>query len=278
MILRKCSLSVGWYPSFAEKIKEFLKNETKTVKRGTAAACLVPHAGWAYSGAIAASGMAQLDPAIETVVVIGGHLPAGHPPLFAFEDGVETSLGPLLFDTELREILMNQYRFCEDVYKDNSVEVLIPMVKYFFPQARMLWLRLPADMSSFDMGKKLKQAALRLKRPLAVIASSDLTHYGYHYGFSPKGQGEAAYNWVREVNDAAFIEAALNGNSGDVLKQAEQNKSACSAGAVLALLGYVSFSQTKAVLINYGTSADKEGGNIPDSFVGYAACAWKSLT
>jgi AmmeMemoRadiSam system protein B len=113
-----------------------------------------------------------------------------------------------------------------------------------------------------------------------VAGSTDLTHYGRNYGFSPRGQGQAALTWVRELNDRRFIEAVLSGDPDAVLSRAEGEASACSAGAALGVLGFVQVpgrdrAALGAELLAYGTSADADkAGGVPDSFVGYAAIGW----
>jgi AmmeMemoRadiSam system protein B len=287
MNLRRSSLPFGWYPRDPEKIAAFLGKARGT---GTdARAALAPHAGWYYSGAIAAQAVSALgagSPAekswMGTVAVIGGHLPGGMPPLFAVEAEAETPLGNIKLDGELRNLLSKELNGSSDKYADNTVEVLLPMVKFFFPQARLLWVRFPAEISSLEAGKSLARCAKSLGREIKVLGSTDLTHYGPNYGFSPRGSGQQALDWVTTVNDRRFIEAALEGNPGAVLARAKGEKSACSAGAALGCLGFASETAAGAAaggagLLAYGTSADitlAEGGEIPDSFVGYAAIAW----
>jgi AmmeMemoRadiSam system protein B len=193
------------------------------------------------------------------------------PVLFAGEDGVESPLGTLAIDTELREPLRAETGGSWDTYSDNTVEVLIPMVRYFHPDSRILWMRLPAETGSFETGKLIARAAKKSGRSAAVLGSTDLTHYGSNYGFSPKGRGEAALRWVREVNDRAFIDAVEEGDPEKILRVSEDNRSACSAGAVLGALGFArEVGALPARLLAYGTSADVSPG-VPDSFVGYGA-------
>jgi AmmeMemoRadiSam system protein B len=239
-------------------------------------AAVAPHAGWHYSGAIAARAALSLDRDAETVAVIGGHLPGGLSVLIAGEDAVKTPLGEMPLDKELG-LAVSQALDCKpDRYADNTVEVLTPMVHYLFPKAKLLWLRFPADAGSLQAGKELALIAGRLGRKLAVLGSTDLTHYGDNSGFSPRGEGEAALAWVRDVNDARFIEAVLSGDSAEILRRAEAERSACSAGAVLGALGFaLERGAGKAELLAYGTSADQSPGAVPDSFVGYGAFCWR---
>jgi AmmeMemoRadiSam system protein B len=194
----------------------------------------------------------------------------------AAEEGVKTPIGIMEIDRELCREFEKQVRTKPDNYQDNTVEVLLPMVHYFFPRAKLLWLRFPAELGSFEAGKLLAKSAAALKRKLVVLASTDLTHYGRNYGFYPKGFGKAALDWMKEVNDAAFIDAVLGGDPSLILKKAEEDRSACSVGAVLGVLGFTAFNgKTGKKLLDYRTSADlatgKTSSEVPDSFVGYAA-------
>ena len=270
MQIREYSLPIGWYPRNIEEISRFLAEFP--CSRPFSHAVIVPHAGWYYSGRLAALGISALKPDVDTVIVIGGHLPAGSRALFAMEDAVRTPFDPMLIDAELRGFLLKKLGGVEDRFRDNTVEVLLPMVRYYFPKAQLLWMRLPSDIESFEAGKVISEAAVNLNRKVNVITSNDLTHYGSNYGFAPKGRGEAALRWVREVNDAGFIRAVETGNNEEVLKRAEIDHAACSAGAVLGVMGFAQAEGLPgAQLLKYATSADVTGETSPDSFVGYAA-------
>jgi len=273
MQIRDYSLPMGWYPRDGKAVSTFL-SEFDTVKRSSRAA-IMPHAGWYYSGRTAALGAASLQRDAETVVILGGHLGAENPPLFAMEDAVKTPFGPMPIDADLRSALVKEIDGAKDAYRDNTVEVLLPMAHYFFPKANLLWLRLPASIESFESGKTISRIAAKLNRKIAVFGSTDLTHYGRNYGFSPQGSGEAALRWVREVNDASFIKAVESGDSKEVLCRAEEDYSSCSVGAVLGAMGFAEAEGLqKARLLAYATSADVDKSEVPDSFVGYAAFAF----
>ena len=291
MTLRKMCLPPGWYPQTAEGVSRFLaKIPRDNDGDGTALAAVAPHAGWYYSGAIAARALLSLKGDADTVVVIGGHLPGGMPPLLVGEDAVETPLGELCLDGEFRTALGRSLDALfqgkeRDRYADNTVEVLLPMVRYFFPGARLLALRLPADIRSFEAGGEIARIGRELGRRVGVIGSTDLTHYGAAYGYSPRGGGEKALAWVREVNDANFIATLIAGLPRAILDRAEEDRSACSPGAVLGALGFAKGSaqgsasgDAKAELLAYGTSVQGERcvqGEVPDSFVGYGAFCWR---
>ena len=272
MNLRENSLPAGWYPRNPGEISRFLSG----MARGTARAAIAPQAGWHYSGKIAARAVAALDSAIDVLVVIGGHVPAGCPPLFAMEDAVNTPLGAMIIHADLRAALIRKLGSQEDRYADNTVEVLLPMARFFHPAASLVWVRFPAELSSFDSGKIIAAAAAETGITAAVLASTDLTHYGPNYGFMPEGGGPQALRWVREVNDRRFIDAIESGDPAAVLERAETESSSCSPGPVLGAMGFAgAIGCGPARLLEYGTSVDTmETVTSSDSFVGYAAFAF----
>ena len=108
----------------------------------------------------------------------------------------------------------------------------------------------------------------KANKRVVVLGSTDLTHYGPNYGFAPNGHGPEAVKWVKEVNDKKFIDQALKLDGPGMLKAAQADQSACSAGgAVAAVAAAKAQGAQKAALIDYYTSYDVMPG---DSFVGYA--------
>jgi AmmeMemoRadiSam system protein B len=277
MKLRKSCLPSGWYPQTAQGVSRFLEKIVLEHDSGAnALAAAAPHAGWHYAGAIAARAMLSLERDAETVVLIGGHLPGGNSPLIAGEDALETPLGEAPQDMELGAAIAQALDCRPDRYADNSVEVLVPMAHYLFPRAKLLWLRFPAEANALEAGREIARIAGRLGRKLAVLGSTDLTHYGENYGFSPQGEGEKPRAWYLEVNDHRFIEAVKSGDPGAILRRAEEERSAGSAGRVLGTLGCArEIGAEIAELLAYGTSADQSPGEVPDSFVGYGAFCWR---
>jgi AmmeMemoRadiSam system protein B len=277
MNLRKSCLPAGWYPQTAQGVSRFFDNILREKPDGAPAlAAVAPHAGWHYSGAIAARSMLSLDRDAETIVLIGGHLPGGLAPLIAGEDAVETPLGEMPLDRDLGAAISQILDCKPDRYADNTVEVLAPMAHYLFPRAKLLWLRFPADKNAFEAGRELARIAGKFNRKLVVLGSTDLTHYGENYRFAPQGEGEEALAWVRDVNDARFIAAVKSGDPKPILSRSEEDRSACSAGAVLGALGFaLERGLANAELLAYGTSADQSPGEVPASFVGYGALCWR---
>ncbi len=272
MSTRERCLPPGWYPAgekqTAKEIEAFFVG--LPARRSEAAAVIVPHAGWAFSGRTALAALRLLRPA-ETVAVVGGHLRPGDGVLAAPEDGYSTPLGILEADRELLEALGEKIPLQADLEPDNTVEIQLPLVRHLFPRARALWLRAAPDESSLGLGRALRDAAAGLGRNLAVAGSTDLTHYGPGYGFSPAGGGKEGRDWSRQ-NDLAFVRALLEMDGEGALRHARKNRSACSAGGAAAALEFARAEGMKrAELVEY---ADSYGVHPAADFVGYAGIAY----
>jgi AmmeMemoRadiSam system protein B len=104
-------------------------------------------------------------------------------------------------------------------------------------------------------------------RRLKIIGSTDLTHYGGNYGYTPKGSGEKAVEWVRSHNDRRVVDALLAMNPEKVIDEGLNRQNACCAGAAATAVSAVQkMGARKAKKLAYATSYDKSPG---DSFVGY---------
>ena len=277
MKIRPRVLPPGWYPESAGEtrrtIEGYLADEPDP--RGWAVAGVAPHAGWTFSGRTALRVLLQFRRPVETVVVVGGHLPPSAGVLAAFEEGYETSLGVLAADLELLEEISENLStpIREDRSPDNTVEIQLPFLKYLFPDSRALALRAAPSPAAEELGGAIRRGADSLGRSVAVLGSTDLTHYGSNYGFSPAGRGEGAVKWVKEVNDRAFIESLLEMDGPEALRRAGEEQSACSAGGAVAALTFArTYGIEKGRLVEYLTSYDIH----PDeSFVGYAGIIYE---
>jgi len=280
MDVRPRCLPEGWYPgsdaecrreieSFYEYIKKF------TLDLAAPRGGIVPHAGWFFSGRLAALifHLCSRGPAPDVVVIFGGHLGQG-PGIIYADRAWSTPLGLLEIDQALTETLMERLKVRPEGSStgDNTVEIQLPLVKYYFPQSRLVAMRAPHSPEAINIGRETVKLAREQGKNVMIFGSTDLTHYGPNYGFSPRGRGAQAVDWVREENDKGFVDLALAVDGPSLLVHAAQNMSACSAGAVAAAAAACqTLGATKGLLADYYTSYDIMPG---DSFVGYAGIVY----
>jgi AmmeMemoRadiSam system protein B len=242
---------------------------------------VVPHAGWRYSGRTAARTIYCLskksNPEIciifgadHTGVLKHGILPKGN---------WETPLGTILIDEELSELLLSSMpEFLSiDVNahnREHSIEVITPMLKYFFPKMKIIPIIVRPEKSSLELGEGIGSILKSSGIPGITVASTDLTHYGEFYGFAPAGTGRSGFQWMRE-NDVQMIKLMESSEGEKVLVEARQSRNACGSGAVAAMLGVLqTLGRKKGSLVEYSTS---HGASPESDFsfgVGYAGVVY----
>ncbi|MDI6451834.1 AmmeMemoRadiSam system protein B [Anaerobaca lacustris] len=203
---------------------------------------IVPHAGWTFSGAVAAMvfrAIQHCDRAVETFVLCGtAHGYFGSMPADDDNDEWECPLGNVAVDRGLRDDLVKRGVIAIDPAahrREHSVEVQVPFVVQLFPQAKILPLTVPPTRAALALGEALAEVASG--QAIVCIGSTDLTHYGPRYGFTPMGAGPTGLRWAGEVNDRAFIDLALALDAERLLAGAIENGNACGPGAAAAVIG-----------------------------------------
>ena len=267
----------GWYPADEKETVSVLEKWEEAIQEPeaqTGVAAIVPHAGWSFSGKLAYKTLRLLNPDSEVLVVIGGHMRPGDGIAIAEETYFETPFGPVPAAEEFKEKLFEQADVKIDRNPDNTVEVQLPIVRYLFPHAKIVWLRVGAGNEAVQLGRLCAGIAGTLTQTVSVIGSTDLTHYGPNYGFAPKGIGREAVEWAQQENDAGIIQQMLEMNPEDVLHWGNRQKAACSSGAAAAAIEFAAkMGCEEGVLIGYDSSYSIH----PDSsFVGYAGIIYPS--
>ncbi len=281
MSRRKRNLPRGWYPWDGEDCKKEIESYLEgwspppgLSTRGLGG--IVPHAGWYFSGKLAARVFRSLrsDRKVELVVVYGGHLSPEDLPRIVVEESWETPLGDIEIDTDFVENLMKRIETKKESSSsgDNTIEIQLTMVKHFFPEAKLLAIRSPVSLEAKALGEAVAEIAREEGIQILAIGSTDLTHYGPNYGFSAKGMGPSAVEWVKKENDRGWVDRALEMDAEGLLQHALENDSACSAGAAASAMATCkSLGAEKGILLGYYTSYDV----LPDeSFVGYAGIVY----
>lgn len=284
MSIRRPSVAGMFYPGDATACRQELARYLDKVPPGRLSGPVlggvVPHAGWVYSGPTAAHLYARVDPAVETVVLLGAVHHWGVDAPSVYPDGAWRSpLGDCLVDGELADALISSPDSVvgssrEAHAHEHSIEVQVPFVQYLAPEARILPLAVPPSRLALTAGQQLARAILGLNRRAVMIASSDLTHYGPRYGMAPAGLGAKALAWAK-ANDQRLIDEVVALHGSQVLQVAAEDRSACGAGAIAAAIACAqALGATAGRLLHHTTSHDAQPMGQPSDFVGYAAIAF----
>lgn len=285
MATRNAMFAGSWYPATAEacerEIRRFLEEAPPAAPgEGTPIGGIAPHAGWYYSGRLACNVVHMLSrgEGTDAVVVFGMHLPPGAPRYLMAEGSWETPFGNLAIHEALAERLRQRFRFKietpSNFSQDNTIELQLPFVRYFFGDVGILPIGVPPAEETLSMARELVDMAKSSGVRIKVLGSTDLTHYGSNYGFTNRGTGAEAVDWVRNTNDRRMIEAMEAMDAQRVTREALENQNACCAGAVGAAIAAArKLGANKARTLEYASSYDKRPS---ESFVGYVGMIFEA--
>jgi len=146
---------------------------------------IVPHAGYEYSGYVAAHAYLEISalPEGSTFIIIGpNHYGLGSPIALPQSEIWETPLGQVKIDTALRNEILSEKSIIDmdDAahWREHSIEVQIPYLQYVKKDFKIL----PISMSLMEKEYAVEVAEIiykkiKEKKNYYIIASSDLTHY-----------------------------------------------------------------------------------------------------
>jgi AmmeMemoRadiSam system protein B len=263
-------------------LDEAAQSEAPAVK-GAVQGGVVPHAGWLFSGPTAAKVFRAIAASRtpDTIVLLGADHKGTAPRPTSYHKGSwRTPLGEVAVDEKLAGKVSDEMG--DDVLcdpqahgREHSLEVQVPFIQHLFPNAKILPITVPPDENAHRFGERLGEALHDDADRIVIVGSSDLTHYGPNYGFMPKGLGEDALRWVKDVNDKAVIELALGMKADRIVPQTVHDSSACGAGAIAATAACCwALGVKSGTLLGYTTSHDVMPERRMSSFVGYAAIAY----
>jgi AmmeMemoRadiSam system protein B len=274
----------GQHDSCVDEINECLDARTLSEPLpDTIVAGIVPHAGWTFSGSLAALvflAIKQQHEKVHTFVIFGAaHGYFGQSPAVYDRGSWITPLGEIAVDEELADAVLSAGSVVSDASAhraEHSIEVQVPFVQYLFPGAKILPVIVPPREQAVALGNSIGQIVNKDEhKKIVCIGSTDLTHYGPRYGFTPMGVSEDALKWADSVNDKKFIDLALKLEPERLLASAAENCNACGAGAAAAAIAAAKqIGKTEGLLLVHANSNEvmlrKMGTTSADS-VGYAA-------
>ncbi|MEM2110997.1 MAG: AmmeMemoRadiSam system protein B [Candidatus Bathyarchaeia archaeon] len=228
---------------------------------------ICPHAGYMYSGPVAAHAYyyLALDGLIDVSVIMGpNHYGVGSGVSIMSHGVWRTPLGDVAIDTETaREILQRSKIIDLDESAhdyEHSIEVQIPFLQYVYGSS-FKFVPICFLMQDLDTCREVGQTlaeALKDKNAV-IIASTDMTHYEPQKKAVEKDK--LAIDAIRKL-DERLLYSVLESH----------NISACGYGPVAALITAAKeINVKKAELLSYKTSGDITGDF--SAVVGYAAFA-----
>jgi len=229
---------------------------------GRALGCIVPHAGYMYSGAVAGAVFARLELPRRFVILGPRHYPQGAPLAILSEGAWRTPLGDAPLDASLAAALA---RACPLLREDavahaaeHSIEVELPFLQQLTPEFRFVPIVLGTDrFQAFeDLGRAVASVVAQQAEPVLLVASSDMNHY--------------ENDEITRQKDARAIDRILALDPRglyDVVRR--ESISMCGYGpAVTMLVAAKQLGATRAEFVRYATSAEVSGDY--DRVVGYA--------
>ncbi len=290
MQTRKPIVAGQFYPSqrdaCVDEIKECL--EVRTLSESlpeVIVAGIVPHAGWVFSGSLAAlvfSAIKQRHEKVHTFVIFGAaHGYVGQSPAVYDTGSWKTPLGEVAIDGELANavaVLDSTVAVRDSMAhrSEHSIEVQVPFIQYLFEGAKILPILVPPTQQAEELGIGVGEVISRdEQKKIVCIGSTDLTHYGPRYGFVPMGTGKNALEWAKKVNDKKFIDLTLKLKPEELLASAVKDGNACGPGAATATVAAAKKLGCKqGLLLGHTTSNEvmqQKMGTTSADAVGYAA-------
>lgn len=231
---------------------------------------IAPHAGFIYSGPIAAHSYSEIveDGFPQTFIILcPNHTGIGSGVSVAKEGSWNTPLGDVEIDEEFASELLGESSIIDSDYtahsQEHSCEVHIPFLQYFKKEFKIvpisMWMQ---DIeTSQEIAIAIKKAALKLKRDIVVIASTDFTHYQAQ---------EVAFR-----NDHIVLQSIEEMNEMQMLETVSKlNVTMCGYGPVATtILVSKMLNASEGKILKYATSGDITGDY--SSVVGYASAVFK---
>ncbi|HVO79835.1 MAG TPA: AmmeMemoRadiSam system protein B [Terriglobales bacterium] len=261
--VRPPAVAGRFYPQNANvllaDVQSYLSPQQEAV---SAVGCVVPHAGYMYSGHVAGAVFARLHVPRRCILMCPNHTGMGHAVSIMSSGTWETPLGPVAIDGELADTLKQQFPLLtEDASahrSEHAVEVQLPFLQARRPHFSFVPIALGTGQFEVlqALGEAIGDAVEAQSEAVLIVASSDMNHY--------------ENDKVTRVKDHKAIERILaldpRGLFDVVMKE---DISMCGFGPAVAMLtAAVQLGATKAELVRYATSGDVSGDR--NMVVGYA--------
>jgi AmmeMemoRadiSam system protein B len=265
--VRRPAVAGRFYPGkpevLTQQLDQFLAADSSAPGKTEAAmGCVVPHAGYIYSGQVAGAVFQRLPARATYIILCPNHTGRGAPLAIMSKGGWQTPLGTVPIDAVLAASLQHSCRLLMEDAKahesEHAIEVELPFLQRnvgeftFVPIAIGVSRYAALEALGHGMAHALKSSA----GPVMIVASSDMNHY------EPDD--------VTRIKDRKAIDKILALDPAGLYEVVrEEDISMCGYGPAVAMLTAVKeLGATRAELVRYATSADTSGDY--SAVVGYA--------
>jgi len=270
-VIRQPAVAGRFYPANPQRLRVEVESfttppaEPETLPKIRALGCVVPHAGYMFSGHVAGAVYRQLELPQRFVILCPNHTGMGEALAIMSHGAWHTPLGDAPIDEELAEALKQRMPLLseddEAHRSEHALEVQLPFLQVL--ASGFQFVPITVGTGNFEvlsaLGIAIGNALAQQKERVLVIASSDMNHY--------------ESDSVTRVKDRRAIDQLLALDPRglyDVVR--EGHISMCGYGPAVAMLTATRKSgATRAELIRYATSGDISGDK--DMVVGYAGIA-----
>jgi AmmeMemoRadiSam system protein B len=274
-MVRPPAVAGSFYPSdereLARQLDQYCVRESARPAT-RAIACIVPHAGYMYSGHVAGAVYSEVEIPERCILLGPRHFPQGQAMAVLTEGSWLTPLGPAKIDDELAmELAREDPRLREDALahaREHSLEVQIPFLQRLTnqrnPPRELRFVPVVLASDRYPALEELGRAVARVvasanaaqKGPVLIIASTDMNHY----------ESDAA----TRMKDSHAIERILALDARGLYDTVRnEGITMCGyAATVAALVAACDLGATEARLVRYATSGDVNGDY--SRVVGYA--------
>lgn len=259
-LVRPPAVAGRFYPGRAEEllrdIREYTAPAATTPAEATlvsALGCIVPHAGYIYSGHVAGAVFSRIEIPEHCIVLCPNHTGFGVRLATMAATAWRTPLGEVAADTGLAAQLLQCFPLLEEDSgahrAEHAIEVQLP-----FLQVRQKNLHVvPIAVGTGDfgvlcgLGEALASVIAASEHKALIIASSDMNHY----------ESDA----VTRVKDRKAIERVLALDAAGLFEVVKSEKiSMCGFGpAIIMLTAAKRLGATSATLVEYATSGEVSG-------------------
>jgi len=276
--VRSPAVAGQFYPDDAGKLRaaiEAFMRDARSARVEGPVAVVVPHAGYIFSGQIAADGYKQVAGlAVDTVVILGtNHTSGTFRRISVYQGaGYRTPLGVAAVDRPLADALVTEGGAVFDTTlheREHSVEVQVPFVQVVFPNAKIV----PVVIGSADRAQASRFAraiaSLAKNRRVLIVASSDLSHY-------PPQREAVGIDRATLEGIAGFDPAAIEDASAGVAAPRVSGlvTRACGLAPILVAMETArALGATRGTVVSYANSGDTPAGEA-DRVVGYGAVVY----